>query len=112
MSCYRPMIISGSMRQPSCTRNDKRFSDKITFNAIPYIFDGAAHMPTVLVELRQHGRSLKRGDLNVCLTDPKAVSLHLPVFRPHALIQLFHHADERYIFVPEWRIVSLLLNQQ
>ena len=28
------------------------------------------------------------------------VSLHLPVFRPYTVIQIFHHADEWHIFVP------------
>src|SRR5258706_8995570 len=40
------------------------------------------------------------------------VSFHLPVFRPYAVIQLFHHTDEGHIFMPEWRVVPLLLNQQ
>src|SRR6266487_5132208 len=39
-------------------------------------------------------------------------SLHLPVLRPDPIIQLFHHTYERDIFVPERRIISLLLNQQ
>ena len=37
--------------------------------------------------------------------------LHLPIFRPYTLIEFFHHADEGNIFMPEWWIVSLLLNQ-
>src|SRR5579883_792241 len=38
--------------------------------------------------------------------------LHLLTLCPHALIQFFHHADERAVFVPEGRIVTLFLNQQ
>src|SRR6266849_5475130 len=38
--------------------------------------------------------------------------LHLPALNSYPLIQLLHHANERRIFVPEWRIIPLLLNQQ
>ena|SRR2546426_6858368 len=48
--------------QPSCIRSYEWISDKITLNAMPYIFDGAAHMHSILVEPAQHYRSLKRSD--------------------------------------------------
>src|SRR5262249_7926404 len=59
------VVCSCVLMSPPCTRlmmQTNLFSDKITFNAMPYIFDGAAHMHRVLVEPAQHDRSLQRGD--------------------------------------------------
>ena len=36
---------------------------------------------------------------------------HLLIFRSYTVIEFFHHADERCIFVPEGWIIPLLLNQ-
>jgi hypothetical protein len=51
----------------------------------------------------------------VCAPGPAQVIrlrfLHLPIFRSYTLIEFFHYGDEGNIFLPEWRIISVLLNQ-
>src|SRR5437588_8879099 len=38
--------------------------------------------------------------------------LHLFTLCAYAVVEFFHYTDERYIFVPEGRVIALLLDQQ